>query len=276
MKNTSDRTSFKTTIPSGSSGSAADFLATQTALPKARIKDAMNKGAVWLKKENGKMNRLRKATAQLSPGDHIEIYYDPKLLNTIPLKAVCLEDLNYYSVWFKPAGMLSQGTQYGDHCSLMRQAELHFRSLRKMFLVHRIDRDASGVMLLAHTKDSAAKLSYLFQNNQIVKRYRIGVLGNIREYNRRTIDLPLEGKASFTEIETSSYDPETNVSTVSVIIRTGRLHQIRRHFEMIGYPVIGDPEYGKGNKNTEGLMLSAVSLKFFCPFLGREVEYKIS
>jgi tRNA pseudouridine32 synthase/23S rRNA pseudouridine746 synthase len=44
---------------------------------------------------------------------------------------------------------------------------------------------------------------------------------------------------------------------------------------MIGFPVIGDPKYGSGNKNTEGMKLSAVSLKFRCPFLNKEVEYRI-
>ena len=42
---------------------------------------------------------------------------------------------------------------------------------------------------------------------------------------------------------------------------------------MIGFPVIGDPKYGTGNKNTAGMKLSAVSLRFHCPFLDREVEY---
>jgi tRNA pseudouridine32 synthase / 23S rRNA pseudouridine746 synthase len=270
----SEKIIFKAAVGTGFSGSVSDFLVLKTGLPKGRIKDAMNKGAVWLKKKNGRMNRSRKATASLGPGDQIELYFDPKLLSTKPLKAVCLSDLNHYSVWFKPAGMLAQGTQYGDHCSLMRQAELCFNSRRKVFLVHRIDREASGLMLIAHTKEAAAKLSYLFRNNLIIKKYRVEVLGNIREYSHSEINLPLDGKQSLTEFETDSYDQAKDISRVNVIIRTGRLHQIRRHFEMIGFPVIGDPEYGKGNKNKDGMMLSAVSLKFECPFLGHEVEYK--
>jgi tRNA pseudouridine32 synthase/23S rRNA pseudouridine746 synthase len=72
-----------------------------------------------------------------------------------------------------------------------------------------------------------------------------------------------------------SYAPETNTSIADVSIRTGRLHQIRRHFDMLGSPVLGDPKYGTNNKNTEGMKLSAVSLKFRCPFLKHEVEFKI-
>jgi len=265
---------FKSTVTTSQTGSACDFLSVKTGLPKARVKDAMNKGAVWLKKKSGKMKRLRRASMTLIPGDQIEFYYDEKTLALQPPEARCLSDQKHYSVWLKPVGLLAQGTQYGDHCSLMRQAELYFRSSREVFLVHRLDREASGVMLLAHSKDAAAKLSGLFQKNLVIKRYQVELLGNLAEKNRRgSIDLPLDGKPSLTEFSVSSYIPATNTSIADVFIRTGRLHQIRRHFDMIGFPVIGDPEYGRGNKNTAGMKLSAVSLRFRCPFLDREVEY---
>jgi tRNA pseudouridine32 synthase/23S rRNA pseudouridine746 synthase len=267
---------FKSTVTTSQTGSACDFLSVKTGLPKARVKDAMNKGAVLLKMKNGKMKRLRRASTTLKPGDQIEFYYDEKTLALQPPEARCLSDQKYYSVWFKPSGLLAQGTQYGDHCSLMRQAELYFQSSREIFLVHRLDREASGVMLLAHSKDAAAKLSELFQKNLVSKRYLVEVLGNLGEKCKHgTIDLPLDGKPSLTEFTVKSYTPETNTSIADVSIRTGRLHQIRRHLDMIGFPVIGDPKYGTGNKNTEGMKLSAVSLKFRCPFLKQEVEYKI-
>ena len=267
---------FKSTVTTSQAGSACDFLSVKTGLPKARVKDAMNKGAVWLKKRKGRMKRLRRASITLIPGDQIEIYYDEKTLSLQPPEAVCLSDQKHYSVWSKPPGLLAQGTQYGDHCSLMRQAELHFGLSREIFLVHRLDREASGVMLLAHSKDAAAKLSELFQKNLVSKIYIVEVLGNLGEKNRHgTIDLPLDGKPSLTEFTVKSHNPETNTSIAEVSISTGRLHQIRRHFDMIGFPVIGDPKYGTCNKNAEGMKLSAVSLKFSCPFLKQEVQYKI-
>ncbi|MFZ2198841.1 MAG: RluA family pseudouridine synthase [Thermodesulfovibrionales bacterium] len=268
---------LKATLASGQKGRAGDFLSAQTGLSKTRVKDAMNKGAVLLKMKNNRMKRLRRVSTVLKPGDQIEFYYDEKTLALQPPEARCLNDQKHYSVWSKPSGLLAQGTQYGDHCSLMRQAELYFKSSREIFLVHRLDREASGIMLLAHSKDAAAKLSGLFQKNLVSKRYRVEVLGNLGEkYSHSTIDLPLDGKPSLTEFKVMSYNPETNTSIADVSIRTGRLHQIRRHFDMIGFPVIGDPKYGTANKNTEGLRLSAVSLKFICPFLKQEVEYKIS
>jgi tRNA pseudouridine32 synthase / 23S rRNA pseudouridine746 synthase len=267
---------FKAAITLDQKGPISEFLALQTGLSRTRVKDAMNKGAVWLKRKNSRMKRLRRVSTSLKPGDLVELHYDDKTLALQPLKAVCLSDQKHYSVWFKPAGMLAQGTQYGDHCSLMRQAELYFQSLRPIFLVHRLDREASGLMLLAHSKDAAAKLSELFKYNHIVKTYLVEVLGNLGEKGRQgTIDLALDGKPSLTEFEVKAYFPETNTSKVEVVIGTGRLHQIRRHFEMLGFPVMGDPKYGAGNKNTAGMRLSAVSLRFRCPFLGREVSYAL-
>ncbi|MDH4232531.1 MAG: RluA family pseudouridine synthase [Nitrospirota bacterium] len=269
--------SFRTTLSAGASESACEFLSVKTGLSKARVKDAMNKGAVWLKRKNGKAKRLRRASAPLAEGDRVEMYYDGELLSLRPPEAHCLSDQKHYTVWFKPAGLLAQGTRYGDHCSLMRQAELHFRSSREIFLVHRLDREASGLMVLAHSKDAAAKLSALFQKNLAIKKYRVEVLGNLGEKGPRgTIELPLYGKASFTEYAVIAYNAAANTSVVDVIIKTGRLHQIRRHFEMIGFPVMGDPKYGTGNKNTDGMKLSAVSLRFTCPFLKREVQYALS
>jgi tRNA pseudouridine32 synthase/23S rRNA pseudouridine746 synthase len=156
----------------------------------------------------------------------------------------------------------------------MRRAELYFGSSREVFLVHRLDREASGLMLLAHSKVAAAKLSEIFKNNLITKTYLVEVLGDLGKKDPRgVIDLELDGKPSLTEYEVKSYLTATNTSIVEVVIRTGRLHQIRRHFDMLGFPVIGDPKYGTGNKNTSGMKLSAVSLSFHCPFFDREVEY---
>jgi tRNA pseudouridine32 synthase/23S rRNA pseudouridine746 synthase len=116
-----EKITFRTTVSAGTSESACDFLSDKTGLSKVRVKDAMNKGAVWIKKKSGGMKRLRRASASLMQGDRIEMYYDRGLLSLKPPEARCLSDQKHYSVWHKPAGLLAQGTPYGDHCSLMRQ-----------------------------------------------------------------------------------------------------------------------------------------------------------
>lgn len=265
-------------MPKGSPGNVVDFLALHTGLSKGRIKDAMNKGAVWKRKGTGGCSRLRKATSPLSdarnPEISLEIYYDEDLLSLKPPAATLISDMRYYSVWYKPAGLMSQGTMFGDHCSLLRQAELFFNPRREVFLVHRLDRETSGPVLIAHTGDAAAKLSALFQKDLIEKKYQAEVLGDMASVTSGgIIDYVLDGKKAITEYEVISYDRAANRSTVRLSIRTGRLHQIRRHLDMLGFPVIGDPRYGKGNKNSGGMKLRAASLSFRCPFQNRQVEF---
>jgi tRNA pseudouridine32 synthase/23S rRNA pseudouridine746 synthase len=266
----------KMTVLKGDPLVAADFLVAASGLSKTKVKDAMNKGAVWIKRTKGKPNRLRTATAALRPGDQLELYYDAELLAKKPPVANRVADRQNYSIWLKPAGLLAQGTMYGDHCSLMRQADLFFGLQREIFLVHRLDREAVGLMVLAHSSQAAAAFSEIFRNNLIIKKYRTEVRGDLRKKAPQgTIDIPLDNKPAVTAYEVESYNAETDTTLVSVIIKTGRLHQIRRHFDMIGFPVIGDPRYGTDNKNASGMKLEAVSLSFRCPFLKKEVEYKI-
>jgi tRNA pseudouridine32 synthase/23S rRNA pseudouridine746 synthase len=254
---------------------ACKFLAEFTALSKSRVKDAMAKGAVWLKKQKGKQHRCRRATAGLKPGDILSIYYDKALLLKTPPPPELISDQGRYSVWLKPAGLMSQGTKYGDHCSLLRQAALHFKSKRKVYLIHRLDREAAGLVLLAHDKTAAGRLSRLFQKQQIIKRYTARVLGNLTApLPGDKIDLKLDGKSALTEVAVDHYEPETHTSKVYIVIRTGRKHQIRRHFEMIGHPVMGDPRYGEGNKNKKGMQLAASALEFDCPFSKKKLVFE--
>jgi len=265
--------SLKKTVGPDDPKTVIEFLDGHSGISKVRIKDAMNKGAVWLKRTHGKQYRIRRATTILKPGDHLSFYYDEKLLALKPIAAECINDQKRYSVWFKPAGLMTQGTRYGDHCSLLRGVELFFKNKRKVFLIHRLDREAAGIVLVAHDKGAAGKLSRLFQNRSIVKHYRAQVLGNMAEKKPEgTIRIPLDGKPAITEYKTINYDPSSNTTLVDVIIQTGRKHQIRRHFEMIGFPVMGDPRYGEGNKNTAGMNLTATALEFECPFNGK---YKV-
>ena len=245
----------------------SNFFYRHTGLSKIKIKDAMKKGAVWKKTGTGKRKRIRRATAISQSGDLLEIYYDGNLLSYTPPFGKLLKDFHNYSIWYKPDGLMAQGNNFGDHCSLIRQVEIFFHNRRKVFPVHRLDREASGLMILAHSKDAAKKLSRLFQDRKIVKHYNISVLGDFgTEKKKGEIRIPLDGRESVTEYTVEGYDRVHNTSNVHVIIKTGRKHQIRRHFNLAGYPVIGAPKYGKGNKNKEGLQLKAVKLEFICPY----------
>ena len=233
----------------------------------------MKQGAVWLR-QGKKRRRIRHAKHVVQPGETLEIYYDEALLTSMPPEAWCLKDREHYSIWFKPAGLLTQGTLYGDHFSLERRAELHFAGTRHIHPVHRLDRETAGLVILAHGKKSAAALSSLFRESRIEKIYRAELLGDISKIDGDSfIERPLDGKKAKTEFVIESIASERENSTVLVRLHTGCMHQLRRHFEMIGHPVMGDPRYGKGNKNRFGLRLAAIRLTFFCPFLKRDVTF---
>lgn len=252
----------------------ADFLAVQSGLAKVRLKECMNKGGVWLQRGDGKLLRNRKAKTPLRPGDRVCLYYDEAILSQEPILPRLLADQVEYSVWDKPAGLLAQGTQFGDHCSLLRLAQLAFAPPREAFLVHRLDREASGLMLIAHTKRAAASFSRIFQAHLVLKQYEITVRGLWDKAASGSITLPLDGKAAVTEYQLLDQDLEQGTSRLSITLQTGRFHQIRRHFAMSGFPVMGDPKYGVGNKNRSGLALRAVRLAFDCPVGGRYRDFR--
>ena len=258
-----------------------DFLHHYSGLSKQQLKDAANKGAVLLRRD-GAAKRLRRAKADLRVGDQIELHYDRDILALNPPPARCIADRERYSVWFKPAGMLAQGNEFGDHCALLRIAEIAWPAPRKVWLIHRLDREACGLMVVAHTQPAAANLSRQFQHNQVRKRYRVqvrGDIGNVLGMEGR-VETPLDGKAAVTEYRVEglieSGDASRNISTLVVAIHTGRLHQIRRHQAGIGFPVIGDPRYGSGNKDAGGLRLAAVGLAFQCPVSRKPVEFQLA
>ncbi len=232
-------------------------------MSQGRIKDAMQKGAVWIIRPGKKRRRLRRATATLIKGDCLEIYYDPRILAIKPDRAILLKDVKEYSLWFKPPGMLSQGTDYGDHASILRQAEKTFPG-RKVFPVHRLDREAAGLILIAHSKTMAAALSTAFRDGRIAKTYHVTVRGRI-DPPAGEISAPLDGKEARTTYHVLGCSAENDTSDLEVLIHTGRLHQIRRHLASIGHPVMGDPRYGKGNSHPDGLQLTAVRLVLDCP-----------
>jgi tRNA pseudouridine32 synthase/23S rRNA pseudouridine746 synthase len=251
---------------------ALEFLAEASGLPKKRLKDAMSKGAVWLIRGSHE-RRLRRANSPLRAGDRIELYYDEALLELRPPQLSAIEDRMGYSLWYKTAGVMSQGTRYGDHMALPRIAELAYGYKREIFAVHRLDRETRGLILLAHNRKMAAILSKLFQDGAVEKGYQAVVLGEAPLDG--TVDLALDGKAAITHFTRLEYDPERNTSVLEIRIEHGRTHQIRRHLEHIDHPVMGDPRYGEGNKNREGLLLVAHRLNFICPMRRQPTEFQL-
>jgi tRNA pseudouridine32 synthase / 23S rRNA pseudouridine746 synthase len=267
---------FELTIGNDDLSTACEVLAARTGLSKSKVKQAMVKGAVWLQKSGAKPRRVRRATMPVRAGERWIFYYDPAVLELDPPPASCLLDYGHYSIWFKPAGLMTQGTRFGDHCALLRQVELHFGSKRDVYLVHRLDREAAGVLIIAHSRTAAARFSARFRRHEIEKRYLVWVRGDLASSQPAgRIELALDGKEAVTEFEAVRCDAAADQTLVRVRIHTGRYHQIRRHFDLIGFPVMGDPRYGKGNKNKRGMQLAAYALAFVCPFGNGRVEVSV-
>ena len=230
---------------------ALDLLQAAAGLPRQRIKFAMTLGAVWLTRGRH-TQRLRRAKRALHEGDELHLYYDEAILAETPSPPTLIADVGEYSVWNKPRGLRSQGSKWGDHCTLLRWAERHLEPERSGFTVHRLDRAASGVMLVAHSKKTAAALSGIFRSRKVEKRYSVTVHGF------RLIGVNADKTQSFLEAR----------------IETGRKHQIRRHLAELGHPVVGDRLYGSGEQDGVDLELTAILLAFRCPVSGEKVEYR--
>ncbi|MDX1756022.1 MAG: RNA pseudouridine synthase [Marinobacter sp.] len=253
------RKTFELTLTQ--SQAAADALAQHTGLSKGRIKDAMTKGACWWT-HKGKQLRLRRASKSLRPGTRLTLCYDERVLARKPIPARSIRDYGRYSVWYKPHGLLAQGSQWGDHCSLLRWVEQ--QTGRDCFLVHRLDADAAGLMVVAHDARAAAALSRLFQGRAIGKLYQAWVSGSLQAEEQR-LDAEIDGKPAVSHV--STLRQEGDATLVAVSIETGRKHQIRRHLAGIGHPIVGDRLYGRAAE--QPLQLVAVRLAFRCP-LGRQ------
>jgi tRNA pseudouridine32 synthase/23S rRNA pseudouridine746 synthase len=132
------------------------------------------------------------------------------------------------------------------------------------------------LVIIAHDRAAAGALSRIFAERRVAKRYRVEVLGQIGpQSSSGRIDLALDGKPAVTEYTVIGYDSRRNVSTLDLVMQTGRRHQIRRHFASAGFPVMGDPLYGQNNKNAEGLKLRAGGLEFTCPFTGKALQFQL-
>ncbi len=152
-------------------------------------------------------------------------------------------------------------------------------------IVHRLDKDTSGLLIVAKNDTAHMKMSKQIQDRKVTKKYIALVKGVIAE-NEATIDLPIarstkdrkkmgvdpNGKNAITHFKVlKRYDKYT---LLELKIDTGRTHQIRVHMSYIGHPVVGDSVYsnGKNEFDIEGQMLHARYLEFKHPITGEELK----
>lgn len=245
---------------------AVDLLSELSGLSRSRIKDAMTKGAAWIE-SHGRPQRLRRARRSLKPGDKVALFYSERVLNAEAPAPALIADHESFSAWIKPAGLMSSGSRYGDHCAIDRAVERELD--RPTFLVHRLDRFAWGIMVLAHNRKAAASLAAQFEQRSVRKIYHAVVTGKFTE--ALDIDSPVDGKNAISHIR--PIDQGETESLVEVNIETGRKHQIRRHLVEVGFPIVGDRQHG--STDARGLQLAAVELELSSPATGERLSFKL-
>ncbi|SLN68538.1 Ribosomal large subunit pseudouridine synthase A [Pseudoruegeria aquimaris] len=185
----------------------------------------------------------------------------------------------------KPSGLLSvpgKGPHLAD-CLIARiQA-----AFPEALLVHRLDRDTSGVMIFALTPHAQRHLGLQFEKRQTKKTYVARVWGLIEE-NAGTVNLPLivdwpnrplqkvdfeTGKEAITDWKVMRR--EAAATRVRLFPKTGRSHQLRVHMREIGHPILGDPFYATGEAlKAPRLMLHAETLRVRHPDGGRGMQFR--
>lgn len=244
-------------------------------LSREEISEAAAKGALWRRKpgKKSKIQRTRHPDTDAVSGDTLILNYDRKVLDQKPQQPLLISDQGNYSIWYKKPGVLSQGSKWSDHCTITATAAaVHGK---KCLLVHRLDRAASGLIVLAHTPNACKALTTMFEQRKVQKIYRATVHGKFNQPLPYSIDTAIDGKSALTVILENQYIEESEWSVLKVDIKTGRKHQIRSHLASVGFPVVGDRLFDPDRKHNADLKLIACELKFKCPFNGKLLQLQL-
>ena len=154
-------------------------------------------------------------------------------------------------------------------------------------IVHRLDKDTSGLMLVAKNEFTLEKLSEMISTKAVERKY-IALVDGIIQNDSGEIDAPIgrdrnnRQKMAVTDVNSKNaithfkvLDRFNNHTLIECILDTGRTHQIRVHMAYIGYPVTNDPLYGRGKADEFGQMLHSYSIKLKHPRTGVELSYQV-
>ena len=240
---------------------------------------------------NGKST---KASYKVQENDSIKVEEEkPKEISLkpqdIPVEII-YEDKDIIVV-NKPKGMVvhpangnSDGTLVNSLMSICKDSLSGIGGEIRPGIVHRLDKDTSGVIVVAKNDKAHINLSEQIKNHKVEKTY-IALVKGVVKANEATIDMPIgrstkdrkkmavtkTGKNAITHFKVIKRFH--NYSLLEVKIETGRTHQIRVHLSQIGYPIVGDTTYsnGKNEWGIKGQCLHAKSLKFKHPITGKEM-----
>lgn len=261
------------------------FLDQKLEINRSQIKKHIESGNILL---NGK---IVKAGYSLKEGDKITVSFEDeeKLLPENIYFDIIYED-EYLAVISKPQDLVVHPGAGNKSGTLVNGLLYKFKNLSNPIdedrpgIVHRLDKDTSGLMIIAKNDEAYYKLVDMFKNREIEKHYLAIVHGNI--YEDFDVDAPIgrdpNNRIKMKVVEENSKHASTSFHVVKnfdkftlldVTLHTGRTHQIRVHLSYVNHPVVGDETYGIKNKykiNTQ--LLHAYKLKFIHPITGEELE----
>ena len=239
---------------------------------------------------------MEKASHKTETGERIEITIPPPapsglLPEAIPVKILYEDD--DLLVIDKPAGLTVHPAPGHPSHTLVNAVLSHLSDIAddgdvaRPGIVHRLDKDTSGVMLVAKNNIALANLSDQFKSRSVKKVY-IALVKGILKPERGVIDAPIgrdsgDRKKMAITGESRGRQARTNYrvlryvgknSLLEITPETGRTHQIRVHLAAIGYPVIGDATYGKKSAYLNRQFLHAHRLVFYLPSSGKFVEFE--
>ena len=154
-------------------------------------------------------------------------------------------------------------------------------------IVHRLDKDTSGLMIVAKNEEMLEKISLMISKKEVERKY-LAIVDGLIKHDTGEIDAPIgrdrnnRQKMAVTDVNSKEaithfkvLERFNNNTYIECILDTGRTHQIRVHLAYIGYPVSNDPLYGKGKCTEFGQMLHSYSIKFKHPRTGKVIKYEV-
>lgn len=237
--------------------------------------------------------RAIKSSYNVKSNDIIKIFLPTEEMGKIEAEDkdidIIYED-NYLVVLNKPSDLIVHPTETVRENTLVNRLLCKLDKLSDIYepfrpgIVHRLDKDTSGLIIIAKDNDTHEKLKEMFQNREVEKHYVAIAHGKIDEevmvekpigrdiHNRTRMAVCDDGKYAKSIVKPICYNDDYSLVEVSIL--TGRTHQIRVHLSYLHHPVLGDKTYGikKEKVNADRQMLHAFYLKFHHPILDKEIS----